>query len=174
MNDFTFRLATLADLEWLLAIFERARRFMASVGNPNQWIQGYPGRSLMEAEIAASHCYVCLYAGHVVGTFCFLPGPDANYRVIEAGEWLSDAPYHVLHRLASDGSVRGIADACLDWCFQHTSNLRVDTHRDNKVLQHILAKHGFSYCGIIYVANGTPRLAYQKIVSNNQTIYGNR
>ena len=163
MNNFSFRLATGADLDILLAIFERARQFMASVGNPNQWIQGYPGRQLMEAEIAASHCYVCLHGGRIVGTFCFIPGPDPNYRVIEDGAWLSDAPYTVLHRLASDGSVRGVADACLDWCFQRTSNLRVDTHRDNKVLQHILAKHGFSYCGIIYVANGTPRLAYQKV-----------
>lgn len=164
-NNFTIRLAVLADLDSLLSIFERARLFMASVGNPHQWVQGYPGRSLMEAEILSSHCYVCLYESRIVGTFCFIPGPDPCYSVIEGGAWFSDAPYHVLHRLASDGSVRGIADACLEWCFQHTANLRVDTHQDNKVLQHILAKHGFSYCGIIYVANGTPRLAYQKVIS---------
>ena len=30
-------------------------------------------------------------------------------------------------------------------------------------MQHLLEKHGFSYCGIIYLANGDPRLAYQRL-----------
>ena len=53
-------------------------------------------------------------------------------------------------------------DLCLEWCSSHCPNLRVDTHRDNKVLQNILLKNGFTYCGIIYVKNGTERLAYQR------------
>ena len=27
----------------------------------------------------------------------------------------------------------------------------------------LLARHGFSYCGIIYLKNGSPRLAYQRV-----------
>ena len=46
-------------------------------------------------------------------------------------------------------------------CFERWPNLRVDTHRDNKVMQHILTKYGFQRCGIIYVKNGTERIAYQ-------------
>jgi RimJ/RimL family protein N-acetyltransferase len=42
----------------------------------------------------------------------------------------------------------------------------VDTHQDNVVMQRILEKLGFTYCGIIFVANGTPRLAYQKKISD--------
>lgn len=51
----------------------------------------------------------------------------------------------------------------LDYCFALCSNIRIDTHRDNKIMQHNLSKHGFTYCGIIYLANGDERLAYQKI-----------
>ena len=40
---------------------------------------------------------------------------------------------------------------------------RQDTHRDNHILQHILKKHGFQYCGIIYLLNGDERLAFQKL-----------
>jgi hypothetical protein len=29
-------------------------------------------------------------------------------------------------------------------------------------MQHNIAKHGFSYCGIIYLLSGDERLAYQK------------
>jgi len=41
-------------------------------------------------------------------------------------------------------------------------HLRIDTHRDNKIMQHNLTKHGFSYCGVIYLASGDERLAYQR------------
>ena len=54
-----------------------------------------------------------------------------------------------------------VSEACLDWCFERWPNVRVDTHRDNKVMQHILTKYGFQRCGIIYVKNGTERIAYQ-------------
>lgn len=161
----TIRKAELYDLNSIMPIFDRARQFMIQAGNPTQWADGYPERSFMENEIVAGHCYVFIDGvGKTVATFCYIEGDDPTYHVIEGGKWLNDAPYAVLHRLASDGSYSGIADLCLNWCFTQTSNLRVDTHQDNKVLQHILLKHGFKYCGIIYVRNHSPRLAYQKIL----------
>jgi RimJ/RimL family protein N-acetyltransferase len=51
----------------------------------------------------------------------------------------------------------------LDYCFTVTDNIRIDTHRDNQIMQHCLAKAGFSYCGIIHLLNGDERLAYQKV-----------
>ena len=69
-----------------------------------------------------------------------------------------------IHRMAASGKRKGVSEACLNWCFEHFENIRVDTHRDNKVMQHILAKYGFQRCGIIYVKNGTERIAYQRIL----------
>ena len=159
----TIRPATFTDLDRLMEIFEAARRFMESTGNPNQWINGYPQRALIAEEISQEHCYVCQdEEGKTIGTFCFVPSPDPNYACIEDGVWLNDAPYHVIHRLASDGSEKGIFKACIDWCALQDTNLRADTHADNKVMQHLLEKNGFIRCGIIYVANGTPRIAYQR------------
>lgn len=164
-EELAIRKAELYDLDSVMPIFDCARQFMVQTGNPTQWADGYPERSFMENEIAAGHCYVFVDdLGKPVATFCYIEGDDPTYHVIEDGKWLNDAPYAVLHRLASDGSHSGIADLCLNWCFTQTSNLRVDTHQDNKVLQHILLKHGFKYCGIIYVRNHSPRLAYQKIL----------
>ena len=157
------RPATFTDLDRLMEIFEAARRFMESTGNPNQWINGYPQRALIAEEISQEHCYVCQdEEGKTIGTFCFVPSPDPNYACIEDGAWLNDAPYHVIHRLASDGSEKGIFKACIDWCALQDTNLRADTHADNKVMQHLLEKNGFIRCGIIYVSNGTPRIAYQR------------
>lgn len=161
----TIRPATFTDLDRLMEIFEAARRFMESTGNPNQWINGYPQRALIAEEISQEHCYVCQdKEGKTIGTFCFVPSPDPNYACIEDGAWLNDAPYHVIHRLASDGSEKGIFKACIDWCALQDTNLRADTHADNKVMQHLLEKNGFIRCGIIYVSNGTPRIAYQRVI----------
>jgi hypothetical protein len=52
----------------------------------------------------------------------------------------------------------------MDWCFSKDPNIRIDTHRDNKIMQHNILKEGFSYCGIIYLESGDERLAYQKIL----------
>lgn len=43
-------------------------------------------------------------------------------------------------------------------------NIRIDTHHDNRVMQHLLTKHGFTYCGLIYLKSGAERLAYQRVV----------
>ena len=44
--------------------------------------------------------------------------------------------------------------------FGRRDNIRVDTHRDNIVMQRLVEKLGFSRRGIIYIADGTERIAY--------------
>ena len=57
--------------------------------------------------------------------------------------WLNNEPYYVIHRMATNGKQKGVADACLKWCFEHCNNIRVDTHHDNLVMQNILKKVRF-------------------------------
>lgn len=136
---------------------------MASTGNPGQWVGGYPQREMIVGDITAGHCFVCENEqGRVVGTFCLIEGPDPIYLDIRDGQWLDDAPYWVIHRLASDGSERGVANACIGWSLRRHPNIRIDTHADNRVMQNILSGNGFVYCGIIRMHDGSPRIAYQK------------
>lgn len=146
-------------------IFEHAKRIMRKDGNMKQWTSNYPSVEIVAKDIENGNSYVCLdNAGEIVGTFAFIQGKDPTYTHIYNGEWLDDIlPYGVIHRLASTESSKGVAAACLKWCYTQTPNLRADTHRDNRILQHILKKHGFEYCGIIYLANGDERLAFQKV-----------
>ena len=55
------RPSQLSDLDCLMEIFNHARKFMASVGNGNQWINGYPQREFIAKEITDGHCYCLLY-----------------------------------------------------------------------------------------------------------------
>ena len=111
--------------------------------------------------------YVVEEVGRVVGYFAFLASPEPTYARIYGGRWLDDAqPYHVIHRIAALKATRGIFHTVMDYCALWEKNLRVDTHRDNRVMQHLLLQHGFTYCGIIHLASGDERLAYQRLSSS--------
>ena len=98
--------------------------------------------------------------GTVVGTFAFIAGPDVTYAHIEEGAWNFDAPYHVIHRVASNGKTHGVAKACFEFCQQRADALRIDTHEDNIPMQNAIRKYGFARAGVIYVSDGTPRIAF--------------
>lgn len=156
------RKATKHDLDRIMKIFEDAKTFMRRSGNLTQWGGGYPQRRLMEEETEHGHCYVCCDGnGTVAATFCLLPGPDPTYAHIYDGQWIDNRTYHVLHRLASDGSIKGAGRFCLEWCIERCPNLRVDTHADNLPMQKLLASHSFVRCGKIRVEDGSWRIAYQ-------------
>lgn len=161
------RNAETADRNTLHCIYAYAREQMAMNGNANQWIAGYPSDELIDEDITQGHSYVCLADdGHIAGVFRWWVGEEPTYTEIYDGKWLDDEPYGVIHRIASDGTVHGLMNFCLQWCMERHPNIRIDTHKDNRIMQHLLQKSGFTYCGIIRTHNGTPRLAYQKRGAN--------
>ena len=97
----------------------------------------------------------------ILAAFVLAPGDDPTYAVID-GAWKDDRPYGTLHRIASSGEKRGMVDVIVDWAFQKTGNLRGDTHEKNLPMQKAFERNGFERCGIIYVEDGTPRIAYHK------------
>ena len=156
------RRATYDDVPVLMDVFRKARGIMRSSGNMNQWNDGYPSEEVVRKDIDNGHCVVLCEEGEVVATMAFIPGPDPTYAEIYDGGWLSDAPYHVIHRIAVAEPGHNAAKALLDWGFGQAGSIRIDTHKDNVIMQHVLSKYGFTHCGMILLANGDPREAYQK------------
>lgn len=97
----------------------------------------------------------------VHGVFAFIIGPDPTYTYIEDGVWLNDDVYGTIHRIAGDGVAKGVFKKCLDFCKSQIDNLRIDTHHNNLTMQHLVEKNGFEKCGIVYMEDGSPRIAYQ-------------
>lgn len=151
------------ELSEIMEIYDTARGFMREHGNPTQWDSGYPSRKLVEEDCREGHLYVCEEGGTLAGVFMFAMDPDPTYARIYEGQWLNDAAYGTMHRMASAGKVKGVSACCLDWCFEQCGNVRGDTHEDNYVMQRVFEKNGFQKCGIIYVEDGTPRIAYQRM-----------
>lgn len=154
------RKATSTDLETILGIIDGARAYMRAHGNLTQWPEGHPSREMFEADIAAGNSYIVEDEGDIQGTFAFVPGVDQTYLEIEDGAWHYDEPYCAVHRVASAGKKGGFTKAVFGWAAQQANYLRCDTHADNKPMQNALKSFGFEYCGVIHIADGSPRVAF--------------
>lgn len=167
----TIRQAQLQDLQQIMAVLDAARQIMRSDGNTGQWIRGYPSEEIIKDDIENGYGYIVIdkeakasKSDDIVAYFAFIPSPEPTYAKIYDGQWLDDTlPYHVVHRIGSTPTSHGIFKTILDWCFANDEhrNIKIDTHRDNRIMQHCILSYGFTYCGIIYLTSGDERLAYQ-------------
>lgn len=156
------RHTTMDDLDEVMKIFDIARETMRRSGNMNQWIKGYPSRSLITADIESNNSYVVTENGEIIAALAFIVGEDPSYREID-GAWLNDEAYGVIHRIGTNGKVKGVIPFVVDYAFTRVSNIRIDTHADNRIMQHVLEKNGFVRCGTIIIEDGTERVAFQKV-----------
>ena len=166
LNAFEIRKSGKTDLGRIMEIYSHARDFMAMTGNPDQWgPTNWPPVELIESDIENGNSYVCIYGNRIVGTFYYNFGKDVEptYLHIEDGAWLGDCAYGVVHRIASDGSVKGVGTFCLLWALAESGHLRIDTHPDNSTMLALLEKCGFRHCGTIFVEEDDyPRLAFER------------
>jgi len=160
--DRTIRKATPDDIDDIMALMAEGRAKMVAEGNIHQWADGHPARQLVDGDVAAGVSYVVADDGRTVATFALVPGPDPTYACIYDGAWPNEAPYHVIHRVASASGVHGVMRSVLQFAFTQTATIRIDTHADNRTMRRMMQKMGFDYCGVIHLANGDPRLAFQK------------
>lgn len=161
----TVRPASAQELPQIMEVLSAAKTIMRSDGNMNQWTGDYPSEEIVLSDISRGHGFVVEDGSKVVGYFACIPSPEPTYAKIYEGQWLDDnLPYHVIHRIGSLPNVHGVFKSIMDWCFEKDPNIRIDTHRDNKIMRHNILKEGFTYCGIIYLENGDERLAYQKLL----------
>lgn len=151
------RRAIMADMDDVLGIYAHARQFMRDNGNPTQWGDNHPRQEILVEDVELGRLYVVEADGRICGVFMFQIGDDPTYAHIE-GSWRSAEPYGVIHRIAGMGG--GVFPVVLEFCRGLISHIRIDTHEDNKPMQHVVEKYGFTRRGIIYVEDGTPRIAY--------------
>ena len=118
------RKAVMDDFPVILNIYATARAFMAKTGNPTQWADGHPSADLLRECILAQKLFVFTDPddfSQIRGCFYFAIENDPTYAQISEGSWLSDAPYGVIHMVASDGQVHGFLRNVLDFCEPQTS-----------------------------------------------------
>ena len=155
------RLATHQDLPKILEIYEYARQFMKSQGNPTQWGDTHPEQDILETDIDQNVLYVIEYQEQIQGVFAFIIGEDSTYNVIDHGQWKSNDTYGTIHRVAAAEGSTGIVKKAVEYCKSLHPYIRIDTHEKNLVMQHVIKTTGFTQSGIIYAYDGSPRIAYE-------------
>lgn len=151
------------EIDTLMEIFDLARLMMKSIGNVEQWPLGYPKRETILDDIKKGVSYVLVNNDQICATFSFIEGVDPTYLHIDEGKWLDNSPYATIHRVASNGRVKGVFKEILDFCLNKNRHIRIDTHKDNTIMRKLILKNGFKYCGIIYVnRDHSMRLAYER------------
>ncbi|MEY8291854.1 N-acetyltransferase [Carnobacteriaceae bacterium 52-44] len=155
------RKATKEDIPAMREIFNYGREVQLKTGNLNQWEAGYPADEVILEDIRQKAAHVCVDdKGNIIGVLSVFTDPDPTYKNIE-GAWLNDKPYATIHRIATNGQVKGTGQYCIEWVQNQYDNVRIDTHENNEQMKYIVKKLGFEYCGVIYLANGDARNAYQ-------------
>ena len=144
---------------------EDARAYHKSMGF-EQWYPGYPTQQTILDDIKNGTGFAFTDDGEVIGYCCIIIGDEPAYHEID-GSWKTERPYAVVHRMAFSAAARGgdlsktainlIKNYCLE---SSVTAIRVDTQDENKAMQHILAREGFSYCGLIHF-DGGPKLAFE-------------
>lgn len=162
--ELSIRKTSEKDLPEVMSIYDHARRFMKEHGNPRQWGDNWPPVDLIREDIRRGKSYICEKDGEILGTFFYSCGENAEPTYLDIdGRFTGSPVYGVVHRIAVSGNGHGVGSFCINWAFQQCKNLRMDTHPDNKVMQHTLLRNGFKYCGIVHVAeDNDPRYAYEK------------
>ena len=159
------RLAQRQEAEMCYQCIEDARAYHRSLGFV-QWHPDYPTQQTILDDIARSIGYAFTDDAGIIGYCCIVIGDEPAYQIID-GAWKTDKPYAVIHRMAFNRRIRGsglsheafqlLKDFCRLNCIDA---IRLDTQEENKVIQHILSREGFEYCGLIQF-DGGPKQAYE-------------
>lgn len=165
-----FRNAESKDAKQILKIYDDAREYMKKSGNPEQWGDNHPPKSLVLSDIEEKINYVCEIDGEIAAVFMFVPEEDKDYKNID-GTWLNQEKCGTIHRIAVSDNMhgRGIAAKCFDFCVEMCRkhglyNLKIDTHKDNIPMQKTLLKYGFKYCGTVILLDELIRMGYQYVI----------
>lgn len=150
----------------VMDILRNGRAFQRQQGFV-QWDDSHPTQAAVEDDLRRGDGYAIRVDGELAGYLCLSFHGDPAYPEI-VGVWRFDGAYAVIHRMALGEPYRGrgltgevfwqageIAKA------RGVEILRIDTHRDNLRMRHVLEKHGFVFCGTV-VQNGGERLAFDK------------
>lgn len=71
------------------------------------------------------------FSGSGKSTLAKKLGEKYQIEVLYGGSWMSDSQYGTIHRVASDGTEKGIFTQIVNFARERFAHLRIDTHEQN-------------------------------------------
>ena len=163
-----FRKSTKSDVSKIMEIVKQAQEYFKSQGI-DQWQNNYPNDEVINNDINNGESYVMLDGDDIVATTVISFAKEKSYENILDGKWITNGDYEVIHRIAVENAHKGkglshkIIKYAEEVCKQNNiHSIKVDTHEDIILMQSLLKKNGFEYCGIVYLEDGGKRVAFEK------------
>ena len=159
----------------IMTVIESARIALAEAGS-SQWqgADGYLTEEIIFDDVLKGQAYVGIIDGQIVSYAAVVTDGEPAYEKIYDGDWKHhNNRYVTFHRIAVLREFTGQKNAqtFIQGLIEYLkNNLNIpdanflkdsDTHEKNLVMQHILEKLGYVYCGKVPIDG--ERLAYQKI-----------
>lgn len=158
------------DLKYIIEIINEAKEFLKE-SKIDQWQQGYPNEEVILRDIENQHAYVLEDNNKIIGTVALSFDKEKTYDLIYDGKWISNNEYAVIHRIAASRRynikgtgteiIKSIEKICKD---KGIKSIKIDTHEENLVMQKLLNKNDFKYCGVIYLEDKAKRVAFEKVI----------
>ncbi len=165
-----FRQANISDLDQIVEIIELSKKYLKET-KVDQWQDGYPAKEDLRRDIESGNSYVLTNKDEIVATTVISLDGESTYNSIFNGEWITNEEYIVMHRVAVHDRYKGkgifkelIKEAENLALNKGISSIKIDTHRDNISMQKAVLKNDFKKCGIIYLEDGSERIAFEKVM----------
>ena len=167
-----FRQAKISDLDQIVEIIELSKKYLKET-KVDQWQDGYPEKEDLRRDIESGNSYVLTNKDEIVATTVISLDGESTYNSIFNGEWITNEDYIVMHRVAVHDKYKGkgifkelIKEAEVLALNKGISSIKIDTHRDNISMQRAVVKNDFKKCGIIYLEDGSERIAFEKVLKS--------
>lgn len=165
-----FRQAKISDLDQIVEIIELSKKYLKET-KVDQWQDGYPAKEDLRRDIESGNSYVLTNKDEIIATTVISLDGESTYNSIFNGEWITNEEYIVMHRVAVHEKYKGkgifkelIKEAESLALNKGIFSIKIDTHRDNISMQKALLKSSFEKCGIIYLNDGSERIAFEKVI----------
>ena len=166
-----FRKATMLDAAAVTAIYDGARRILKESGIP-QWQEGVPGRESFISDVQSGVSYVLEDDGKVIATVQIIER-EPYYDNMISGKWTEESAL-VAHRVAvsNENRKKGVGSLILQYAEEIALQrgkkaVRLDTHELNYRMRGMLEKNGYKAVGTVRMPDGSPRVAYEKLLGEN-------
>ncbi|MBC8585248.1 GNAT family N-acetyltransferase [Youxingia wuxianensis] len=160
------RLVKSEEIQIAMEIINAAKIHLKEQGI-DQWQTGYPDYACIERDIIDQKGFFVVDEESILGYLCIDYDGESAYDNMQ-GTWNTSENYVVVHRMAFTEKSRGKGVSSVVFRLveelskrKGINSFRVDTDADNKKMQHILKKNGFSYCGTIWFDN-SEKIAFDK------------
>ena len=167
-----FRQAKISDLDQIVEIIELSKKYLKET-KVDQWQDGYPAKEDLRRDIESGNSYVLTNKDEIIATTVISLEGESTYNSIFNGEWITNEEYIVMHRVAVHDKYKGkgifkelIKEAESLDLNKRILSIKIDTHRDNISMQRAVVKNDFKRCGIIYLEDGSERIAFEKVLKS--------